>query len=157
MRKTQILTIAATAAATLGLTAALGFRQPDGIDPPPGPVADTHPSLASISQQINDLAVGVDSQIFDFFATPRIDGGTSFVWNVGAIQLKRVHMLIGNFIVTDATGKSFRIFASQTSQFERNNAVEFNFDITLQGPITLTVLSNNQLGAEANIIYRELP
>lgn len=46
----------ASIAGMLGVVAAIGFAQPDGLQPPAGPVDDTQPSLASISQQVADLA-----------------------------------------------------------------------------------------------------
>ncbi len=55
-KKQFILTAGFSAAATLGLVAALGFAQPDGIDPPAGPVTDTQPSLASIEMALDDIA-----------------------------------------------------------------------------------------------------
>jgi len=58
MNHKYIIASALSAVGTLGLVAALGFAQPDGIDPPAGPVADTQPSLATLSQQITALAAG---------------------------------------------------------------------------------------------------
>lgn len=46
-----------TATATLGLVAALGFAQPDSLDTQAGATTDTQPSLASIDQKLNALAM----------------------------------------------------------------------------------------------------
>jgi hypothetical protein len=46
----------ASIAGTLGVVAAIGFAQPDGLEPPAGPIDDTQPSLSSISQQVDALA-----------------------------------------------------------------------------------------------------
>lgn len=43
---------------TLGTVAAIGFAQPDGIEPPAGTVADTQPSLTSIDQKLDTLTAG---------------------------------------------------------------------------------------------------
>lgn len=47
-------------AGTLGLVAAIGFAQPDGIEPPPGMVMDTQPSLTSIDQKLDVLSANID-------------------------------------------------------------------------------------------------
>ncbi|MEL6795654.1 MAG: hypothetical protein AAFO89_02415 [Planctomycetota bacterium] len=64
-------------AGTLGVVAAIGFAQPDGLQPPAGPVDDTQPSLATISQQIDALG-GIGAFPPDLqFAFGSVGGGSS--------------------------------------------------------------------------------
>lgn len=60
MQRTHILTAMLTAAGTIGLAAAFGLGQPDGIDPPAGPVGDTQPSLTSIDAKVDALVQDVN-------------------------------------------------------------------------------------------------
>jgi len=56
MNRKHVIAACVTSVSIIGVFAALGFGQPDGIDPPPGPVADTQPSLTSIDLKLDGLA-----------------------------------------------------------------------------------------------------
>lgn len=69
----------ASIAGTLGVVAAIGFAQPDRLEPPAGPVEDTQPSLASISQQVATLGTGPGPASTHFAADRGEDGAGNFV------------------------------------------------------------------------------
>ena len=58
MKASTIITAAAAGVGTYIASSVIANAQPDGIDPPAGPVADTQPSLASIDQKLDNLLLG---------------------------------------------------------------------------------------------------
>ena len=92
-----------TTIAVCGTSVALGFGQPDGIDPPAGPVGDTQPSLTSIDNKLNELA-GIIYNERSVYLTPPVAHGESVQLSQGNIVLERVQQLTGTFTIRDANG-----------------------------------------------------
>ena len=157
LQRTHIVTGLAASVGTLTIAAAFGFAQPDGLEPPTGPVVDTQPSLASIRAELDNLASGFASPGNQLVATPRVANNSTFILDVDRIRLARIHMLFGNFRVVDADGVQFSVFAGQSLSGPRAEPIEFNFDVDLRGPVVFTGAPNTLQGSEATIIYQELP
>ena len=148
----------ASIAGTLGVVAAIGFAQPDGLQPPAGSVEDTQPSLATIEQAILDLNSGQPcDEPLEFEHTPELAANNVFTLGVGQIRLERIRIIQGAFTVTDSAGRAFRIFAD--FNLNANSRIETRADdygVVLDGPVVFTAVSN-QNRSEATIFYRELP
>lgn len=160
MDHTHALVGLVSAVGVLGIAGAIGFAQPeDDLEPPPGPVVDTQPSLTTIQQAISSLqSDGCCDPQFEFVHSPVVvSPGSSFSVNVQQVRLDRIRMVQGGFLVEDAGGRSLRVFAgiSPTSGL-RAETRDFDFGVVLEGPITFTGLPN-QTGSEATVFYRELP
>jgi hypothetical protein len=150
------ITIAASSiVGTLGVVAAIGFAQPDGLQPPAGPVADTSPSLADLLDAIEQVASADGNDVLEFQAVPNIGPNNSFVLNVPRIQLVRVHALQGAFTATDSLGRNIQFFAATSETGPRSDPVQFDFDIVLDGPVTFQ--SGNEVNQQATVFYKELP
>jgi len=157
MRKTHFLTIAATAAATLGLTAALGFRQPDGIEPPPGPVMDTQPSLASIDQRLQNIESNTGSSgPHQYFLIKTPSGPVTLAGNT--IRLRRIHLTQSGMRVTNNTDFDFEFlggaeifFTGPDGNLSNVEPASYELDITVSGPLTITRTAST--GLNAMIIY----
>ncbi|MEL7484160.1 MAG: hypothetical protein AAFN41_07380 [Planctomycetota bacterium] len=154
MQRTHVLTGLAASVGTLAIAAAFGFAQPDGLEPPAGPVVDTQPSLAQVLNAVNQIGTDDSVSASDFQSIPVINSGTDFVLNVGTIRLERIHALQGVFNVEDANGLQFTIFASTSTSGPRSDAVQFDFGVELEGPITFTSADNP---SAATVLYKELP
>ena len=154
MRRTHLLTAAVAVAGTLGITAALGFGQPDGIEPPTGPVADTQPSLTSISNLISSIDLNL-SETNSVVSTPRFDSSAPYQLSVGSIRLERVYLHEGGIRFEDAAGHSFELQATQLAPTStRVNTFDYRLHTDLVGPITFTSL---QPVSQATLVFKELP
>ncbi len=116
----------ASIAGTLGVVAAIGFAQPDGLQPPAGPVDDTQPSLASISQQIADCAASSgfppNLQVLD--VSIGVNGNPVTVLDgVQGVRLYSVSFTGSTCRVTDGNGRSIIRLAGNAWRPDINSVV----------------------------------
>ena len=149
-----------TTIAICGASVALGFGQPDGIDPPAGPVADTQPSLTSIDQKL-DIAIGSnDLLIYKANQFPSLAQNTPQTLQLnGDLYIKRVIVQNGRISMRDANDIEYILDAGNVSTPQGNQRLSnftYELEIALVGPITLTSIDNAN-SSDVIIVYRELP
>ncbi|MEL7484159.1 MAG: hypothetical protein AAFN41_07375 [Planctomycetota bacterium] len=154
----------ASVAGTLGVVAAIGFAQPDGLQPPAGPVDDTQPSLATIDARVQAieqavLALAGSEAPSQIEYVERLDIGNSTSLLNGSVLLDRVIVSFGEIQITDANGISFttRSGVEGTDQLGLIETDPFVYELNtvLQAPLQIQALPN--VGARFFLVYKELP
>ncbi len=159
MQRTHVLTAIAASVGTLTIAAALGFAQPDGLQPPPGDVMDTQPSLASIESLLTGIPGGSAgaSTAVQFRG---IASGTQVQIEAGTIRLERVIMQKGSVVVEDSAGVSLIVEAARlirsTDEARFQVAFSNELNIDLVSPVTITG-ENTLNAADLIVVYKELP
>lgn len=147
MQRTHILTAMLTAAGTIGLAAALGLGQPDGIDPPAGPVGDTQPSLTSIDQRLANMQSELIDVPWDYIVSNTGSSPTTIIGN--RIRLGRIIVPSGAVHVSNATDFDFTFVSSRevaSGSFQNNEPMQYDLDIVVNGPVDVSVSSTLQEG-----------
>jgi hypothetical protein len=134
MARTHIVTGLAASVGTITIAAALGFAQPDGLEPPAGPVTDTQPSLSSIDAKVDQLLVGSGN--------PSITEGPwqSFYQQVNSDQLTSIELTSGRTLIHKVI-----VFGGYCTVFDGAGAV----GTSNQNPTANAVSSVNGFGSTA--------
>ncbi len=146
--------------ATLGTVAAIGFAQPDGIDPPAGPVSDTQPSLTSIDQKIEDIKDDLNPGPYTAVHYSNITQGTSETLNIGNFRLIRVIMQKGAVSLTDPSGLALDLRASTVidPNGERRRLAVFSNELNIDIQTSLTITGTDGVHeSDLIVVYKELP
>ena len=134
-------------AGTLGIIAAIGFAQPDGIDPPAGPVVDTQPSLASIDQRLASIQNTLGEEPWEFLV---IDTNTPSATITGSrIQLGRVILSRGSLHISNSTDFDFTFVSSRevvAGSYQNNEPIQYDLNFVIDGPVSIENTSASQEG-----------
>ena len=157
MQRTHILIGLAASVGTLTIAAALGFAQPDGLEPPAGPVSDTQPSLTTINDSLQVSGSGSQAltsvQLRDVAAQSQVQVAS------GRILLQRVHIQDGIVRVADASGVELILEAGRlvfpSGSFFFRSALSYELGVELVGPVTVTGIGGD--AADLILLYKELP
>jgi hypothetical protein len=149
----------ASIAGTLGVVAAVGFAQPDGLEPPDGMVTDTQPSLASISDQIASISSASDGPSSVVQVTG-LQAGGEFQLSSGRVLIERVIMQRGFVRLDDAASVSLDLEAARilnTSGATRRNVVfTYELNVVAESAIVFESIDTNT-PADVIVVFKELP
>ncbi len=163
----------ASIAGTLGVVAAIGFAQPDGLQPPAGPVEDTQPSLTSIETKVDQLLLGSGSPGItegpwqSFYQQVNTDQLTSIELSTGRTLVHKIIVFAGYCTVFDGAGA-----IGTSNQNPSANAVGsvngFGSTGVQTVEVQLDIIVDNGLhvswdqvgttfGSAVQVLYKELP
>ncbi|MEL6795655.1 MAG: hypothetical protein AAFO89_02420 [Planctomycetota bacterium] len=173
MQRTHVMTGLAASVGTLTIAAAFGFAQPDGLEPPAGPVVDTSPSLSSIETKIDQLLLGS--------GTPRITEGPwqSYFQQVSSNQLSSIEITGGRTLVHkvivfgsycsvfDGAGSASGGGANPTANvvatvasasIQNQNTIEAPLDVIVENGLHINWDNIEAVGGSTVLVlYKELP
>ncbi len=161
MSSTKKLTLGIGITVVVLTLAAVGIAQQDGLQPPPGPVTDTQPSLFTLGEAIANIQSSLaESPANELFYAPAIAFNSTVTLNVGHVRIERIivnsgvvsvkpqgveiaRFAAGAEILSDGAGRRLEPFTSELG-------------IEVEGPIEFTG-TDSFLGAAIIVVYRELP
>ncbi|MEN1705945.1 MAG: hypothetical protein AAFR76_12490 [Planctomycetota bacterium] len=173
MQRTHIVTGLSASVGTLTIAAAFGFAQPDGLEPPTGPVVDTQPSLASIDTKVDGVLLGQSSSSttegpWDSFFQPVNSDQLSSVELTSGRTLVHKVIVYGSYstvfdgagsVSTSGQNPSANAVGQVTAIGSSNSSItnEVTLNIVVENGLHVAWDKQSTLGSTVQVLYKELP